>query len=1020
VELEAIAERLRARESSAWRASFAWTYRLLLLAGLAAAASFSLRTVWAFTIDDAGISYAYAKHLAEGEGPVAAVGGPWVEGYSNPLWVFLLVPLHALGFELPVAAKWLGVGLFGLALAAGSSLIAFAGGRSPRQSGAAEVCFTLSSVLCLELVVWAPAGLENALFGALLLGLAWLDARESATPSAFAASGLAAFALAITRPEGVLYAAPLVAVKLGRAFARREPMRQALTATLLFVLPLMLYHALHYAAFGQLVANTYWAKPPGKTWDQGGEYLIGTLRSSGLVYALPLALLGLYGKPRAKILLAWAVLAGAAFVLYSGGDWMPHGRFVSLFVPALLALAAMGLDHLARSVAWAAARAFGAASRSREAAAALTREAAALILSIAVAIGWFGYQRPRLERVERQGWCHFCERLADAERVQKLGRRAALPSQSLLTHDFGGPAFASEAAFYPLDFLGLCDRSAALLRHTRAPGSVGYDVRFYRYFLHEQPTPPSWVLLPPNFWPLFDRSPEAVLDYYPLGARLLPRARRDSYFVLHRGELVDYFPPLPPAPQRALSERLSLVGFDAFSSAPAPGPGGVAPLERLAPGARIVLSVSVVPRGAVQAGEGVRVRIEAGGEHAESVTVALDRGIEGLARALLPGEPLAVELPLTLPNAAASAYRLSIGVTEAAVGSKQRREKPPDFVAIGELPAGRELGRPERDLPRYPSALPAPLDAELILRRAAVVRAIDANLQNGKPLAEEALADELIASGERLELAGDRVQAYLAYVWATQVRRRAWEKLADTVFQLRPLAVGDEHALELSLLRRYYSSAALRELERLVALYLSLGRVPEAAYLLRRVPEAVQSTETVALLRRTLETELASARAAALVPDSAVLDRLAFDPLGGALDFESDDLANWQGAREAFRAGGPLDGHELPGLRGAHGAGVLSSRASGDRARGALTSPEFRLDGELVSVLVGGGSRKRRVGVELLVDGGVAFSAAGNDSDNLLPVFWEIGQHSGKVAQLRVFDDNPRDHVVVDRLLLWR
>jgi hypothetical protein len=204
-----------------------------------------------------------------------------------------------------------------------------------------------------------------------------------------------------------------------------------------------------------------------------------------------------------------------------------------------------------------------------------------------------------------------------------------------------------------------------------------------------------------------------------------------------------------------------------------------------------------------------------------------------------------------------------------------------------------------------------------------------------------------------------------------------------------------------------------------VAFYLSLGRVPEAEYFLSRVPDAAQATEGFEVLRRTLEAQLASARAAKVVPESAALDRVASDPLAGTLDFERDDLAGWQGAEDAFRAGGPLDSHGLPGLRGAHGAGVLSSRVGGDRARGALTSPEFRLEGELVSVLVGGGSRQSRVGVELLVEGIVAFTAAGNDSDNLLPVFWEIGEHAGKMAQLRVFDESPRDHVVVDRVLIW-
>src|SRR6187551_3191465 len=106
-----------------------WLYRAALLALAVWAWQRCLRAVWAFTIDDAGISYAYAKHIAEGQGPVAVVGGPWVEGYSNALWVFLLVPFHWLGLPLPNVAKVLGVLLFIATAAASASLL-----PSPRAS----------------------------------------------------------------------------------------------------------------------------------------------------------------------------------------------------------------------------------------------------------------------------------------------------------------------------------------------------------------------------------------------------------------------------------------------------------------------------------------------------------------------------------------------------------------------------------------------------------------------------------------------------------------------------------------------------------------------------------------------------------------------------------------------------------------------------------------------------------------------------------------------------------------------
>jgi quinoprotein glucose dehydrogenase len=73
-----------------------------------------------------------------------------------------------------------------------------------------------------------------------------------------------------------------------------------------------------------------------------------------------------------------------------------------------------------------------------------------------------------------------------------------------------------------------------------------------------------------------------------------------------------------------------------------------------------------------------------------------------------------------------------------------------------------------------------------------------------------------------------------------------------------------------------------------------------------------------------------------------------------------------------------------------------------------------------MSLLVGGGAAKQKVGIELLIDDHIAFTASGNDSDNLLPIFWDLTPYEGKRARLRVFDKSPRHHLQIDRILLWR
>jgi hypothetical protein len=990
------------------QSSYPWLLLMLVLG----ACAWSLNAVWSFTIDDAGISYAYAKHLAEGLGPVAVVGGPRIEGYSNPLWVFLLVPVHWLGLSIPTAAKGLGALFFGIALAAGAGFLRLGDRPGPgepggRSFGAVEAAFVVTTAWCLEFVVWVPAGLENALFSALLLSMIVLDAREATHPKAFASSGLCAFALSITRPEGVLYAAPLLAIKLTRAVQKREPMRQAVTAALLCLGPLLAYHGWHIITFGELVPNTYYAKPGGTEWQRGFDYLSTTALESGLVYVLPLALVGLFAELRLGLLPAAVSSMGVAFVLYSGGDWMPHGRFLSLFAPAPLLLAALGLSRLARL----------AAELARER---LPREVAAIGLATAAVVGWGLFQVPRLRALRQRGWCHFCEQVANTQRVQSLSRRAGLPSYSLVTQDFGGPSWLSDDSFYPIDFLGLCDRSIVLIRGKRARGGVRNEFQFYQYLLHEQPLPPSWILVPPNFWPGFDRSLEFGSDFYALSPRLVPRARRDSFFGLHRAELVDYFPPIPNASFRPLTEQLALLGFSVFAGS-TPALDGAA---SVAPGARVEVLLGLLPQARLRGGEAVSLRVEAGGETASSSSMRLDRGLDGVGRQLRRGEPLALDFELALPSAPAGPYRLSLAVTEAAASgdaSLAAALASPIVVPLGELAEGAPLARFERSLPRYPSALPAPTHPDLYALRQAVTMGIEQSRRRGSAApTDELLSERLAEIGGRLDAAGEPAQAYLAYVWATQVNRRAWESLAAPIRRLRQTAMGDEHALELALLQRFYSSGDATERSRLVAFYLERQRPLEAEYFVSRWPEAAAGD---ALAQAAHDGARAAIDAWASGGDATgrdVFRQVAYEPLDGALDFESDSLGTWQGQRDAYSAGAAVEGQESKSTRGHHGRGLLASTKGGERARGVISSPEFRLDGRLVSLLVGGGSAKRGVGVELVIGGEAAFTASGNDSDNLSPVFWDVARFAGELAQLRVFDRSTRDHVSVDRVLIWR
>ena len=67
-------------------------------------------TLWSnWVVEDAAITYTFARHAATGEGWVAWPGGELVEGFSNPTWTALLTSLDFLGLNPWLMAKVLGL-----------------------------------------------------------------------------------------------------------------------------------------------------------------------------------------------------------------------------------------------------------------------------------------------------------------------------------------------------------------------------------------------------------------------------------------------------------------------------------------------------------------------------------------------------------------------------------------------------------------------------------------------------------------------------------------------------------------------------------------------------------------------------------------------------------------------------------------------------------------------------------------------------------------------------------------------
>jgi len=156
-----------------------------------------------WVVDDAGISFAYARSLALGEGLVAQTGAPPVEAFSNPLWVALLVPAFWLELFDPYFTPWLlAAFLTGFTFWLMGKCLSEAG-LSPLEQALVLILLALNG----PWVCWLNCGLENPLYALLVTTLLWLSLKPSAAPAGQwgAALGLFASLVALTRPDGLLF-----------------------------------------------------------------------------------------------------------------------------------------------------------------------------------------------------------------------------------------------------------------------------------------------------------------------------------------------------------------------------------------------------------------------------------------------------------------------------------------------------------------------------------------------------------------------------------------------------------------------------------------------------------------------------------------------------------------------------------------------------------------------------------------------------------------------------------------------
>lgn len=305
-----------------------------------------------YIADDAAITFAYAKNLARGEGLVLNPGVDPVEGYSNFLWLLMVLPFCGAGADptWPVKALSLVLAVATLLLVNHLADSVFRESRVRGNEGIRGVA-AIGLAAFTPFALWAIAGMENALYVFLLVLALVFYLHGQIRGCAAALLGLS-----LTRVEGLAFAA-VFALHYGVRLARehRAPGVQERQAGAMLSIGYLGYVSWHWWHFRALVPNTYLAKAP--SLEVGGMFAeLLNFRSEGwrylwselvspyrLLLAAPLLCLPLIVIPAGRgVLLVLLVGTSLVLTVSTGGDFYPAFRLGTVLLPFLFLLLVEG------------------------------------------------------------------------------------------------------------------------------------------------------------------------------------------------------------------------------------------------------------------------------------------------------------------------------------------------------------------------------------------------------------------------------------------------------------------------------------------------------------------------------------------------------------------------------------------------------------------------------------------------------------------------------------------------------
>ncbi|SYZ74081.1 membrane hypothetical protein [Candidatus Zixiibacteriota bacterium] len=295
---------------------------------------------WAYSIDDAFVTFRYAENLVNGYGLVYNPGDAPVEGYSNFLWLLILSLCYLIGLPTYLSAKVLGIIFF--IGAAGIWL------RHFRKDENNFLWMVPLLFLATPLTAfWAVSGLELGLYAFLVAGAFIQYSRKSKWAYLFLSL------IVLCRPEGFIISIIMVGSfwYLGRR-AGEDKLRFHIRGigSVLFILILLILFRL--AVFGYPMPNTFYAKSP--TTLHGFLHLgkmLSFIAPLAIFFAVGSVILARRKFPNKELTIFAALVIVQSVISSLASQIMSfHLRYLIPFLPLLFAVAVYGIDMIRKKL----------------------------------------------------------------------------------------------------------------------------------------------------------------------------------------------------------------------------------------------------------------------------------------------------------------------------------------------------------------------------------------------------------------------------------------------------------------------------------------------------------------------------------------------------------------------------------------------------------------------------------------------------------------------------------------------